>query len=71
MFYEPEHSSEKPSAIDTMLSGRAAKAYVAGTVAGLSAAIAVADKGFTVAEMLGIASAFVIGFQTTFWTTNK
>lgn len=54
-----------------MLSGRAAKAYVAGAIAALSAAVPLADKGLTGGEVCGIAAAALVAFQGVFWTTNK
>lgn len=48
----------------------AAKAWVAATVAGLAAAQAAADHGFTLAESLGVAAAFLVGFQAVYWTSN-
>lgn len=50
---------------------RQAKAIVAGLIAGLTFAIPAADKGFTVAEGLGIALAAVVGYQATYWTGPK
>ncbi len=47
-----------------------AKAFYAGIVAGLTAAIANASNGYTVEEWLGTALAVVTGFGGVYWITN-
>lgn len=54
-----------------MASGRAAKAYVAGAIAGLAFAGPALDKGLTAGEVCGVAGAALVAFQAVFWTTNK
>lgn len=56
--------------LKVMLSARAAKAYVAAAVAGMSAAVPLVDDGLTVGETLGVLVAALVGFQGVFWTTN-
>lgn len=57
--------------IRVMASGRAAKAYVAGAVAGLAFAGPVVDDGLTASETLGILGAALVAFQAVFWTSNR
>lgn len=49
----------------------AAKAFYAGIVAGLTAAIANASNGYTLEEWLGTALAVVTGFGGVYWITNS
>lgn len=53
-----------------MASARAAKAYVSSAVAALAFAIPVVDDGLTASDALGIASAALVAFQLTYWTSN-
>lgn len=55
----------------TMLSAKAAKAYVGGAIAALSYAVPVVDDGLAVSEALGVLLAALAGFQGVYWVTNK
>lgn len=59
------------SALRTMLSARAAKAYAAAASAGLAFAIPVAGDGVQLPELLGVAAASLGAFQLTYWTANS
>ena len=61
---------EAPSNLRTMLSAKAAKAYVAGAIAAASAATLAADKGLTLAEAFTIVGAALVAFQGVYWTSN-
>jgi hypothetical protein len=53
-----------------MLSARAAKAYVAGAIAGLAAAAPAVDAGLDAGELMVAAGAFLVAFQAVYWTSN-
>lgn len=56
--------------IKTMFSPKAAKAFVAGTVAAITAATLASVDGFTFTEILTIFGALVVTFQAAYWTPN-
>lgn len=53
-----------------MLSTRAAKAYVGGAIAAVSALAPVVDDGLAASELLIAAGAALVAFQAVFWTSN-
>lgn len=55
----------------TMLSARAAKAYVAGLIAAVASAAPVVDDGVSASEVLVAAGAALVAFQAVYWTTNS
>lgn len=55
----------------TMLSAKAAKAWVGGTIAAAAFLGPVVDDGLAVSEGLGVLGAFLVAFQAVYWTTNQ
>lgn len=54
----------------TMLSARAAKAYVAAVIAGIGSLAPVAGDGIELVELLVAAGVALAGFQATYWVSN-
>jgi len=47
------------------------KAIMGGLTAGIAFAIPVVDDGILLSEYLGIAGAFIAGFNAVYWTRNR
>lgn len=58
------------SQLRTMASARAAKAYVAGVIAGIGSLAPVAGDGIDGVELLAAAGVALAAFQGVYWTTN-
>jgi hypothetical protein len=58
------------SQLRTMASARAAKAYVAGAIAGIGSLAPVAGDGISGVELLIASGVTLAAFQGTFWVSN-